>query len=335
MIMQPEEFRQGRNREQDRLTRELRLQNESSEDRERRLAIRRERDRRSRENETNEDRRLRLDRVRDLRRLRVLNESSENRQIRVEKKCVLTRGHRQNVINEKRERLRQADIENGFLFFDNFDRVTEECNGYYPHDKFVNSHNDNDWAKAKESEMFGYQKMRGYQSLELFWNKKCEYCHAMYLDGETPAFMKKCCGSFKFHGMECEPTGLPDLKPLLPSIKKAIAEEPVHMSKYAQTYNNLLSFGATGVENKRGGGFERGFRGPHAATINGRTYHKTHDQSSSNPSSGLGYIFFDNLQKLNENSEKFEDLRHDILQVIYEDLKSNNSIAQEVSNLGK
>jgi len=76
-------------------------------------------------------------------------------------------------------------------------------------------------------------------------------------------------------------------------------------------------------------------RGPHAATINGRTYHKTHDQSSSNPSSGLGYIFFDNLQKLNENSEKFEDLRQDILQRIYEDLKLNNSIAQEVSNLGK
>jgi len=175
MIMQPEEFRQGRNREQDRLTRELRLQNESiedrerrlredsvgqrslrqnesSEERERRLAIERERGRRRRENESSENRRLRLDRDRERRRLRVLNESSENRQIRVEKKCVLTRGHRQNVINEKRARLRQADIENGFLFFDNFDRVTEECNGYYPHDKFVNSHNDNDWAKAKESE---------------------------------------------------------------------------------------------------------------------------------------------------------------------------------------
>jgi hypothetical protein len=263
------------------------------------------------------------------------NEASENRGLRLNREIERKRGYRQNVINEKRECRRQADENGDYLFFENFDRETKDCNGYYPHDKFVNSHNDNDWAKAKESEMFGYQKMRGYQSLELFWNKKCEYCHAMYLDGETPAFMKKCCGSFKFHGMECEPTGLPDLKPLLPSIKKAIAEEPVHMSKYAQTYNNLLSFGATGVENKRGGGFERGFRGPHAATINGRTYHKTHDQSSSNPSSGLGYIFFDNLQKLNENSEKFEDLRQDILQGIYEDLKLNNSIAQEVSNLGK
>jgi hypothetical protein len=107
------------------------------------------------------------------------------------------------------------------------------------------------------------------------------------------------------------------------------------MSKYAQTYNNLLSFGSVGVDNKRGGGFEKGFKGPHAATINGRTYHKTHDQSSSNPSSGLGYIFFDNLQKLNENSEKFEELNQNILQSIYEDMKVNNAIAQEVLNLGK
>jgi hypothetical protein len=169
-----EEFHEARNRERDRLVlnlrgqnessedwerrlglRRLSRQNESSEDRERRLAIERERVRRLRENESSENRRLRLDRDRERRRLRVLNESSESRQIRVERKCVLTRGHRQNVINEKRERLRQADIENGILFFDNFDRVTEECNGYYPHDKFVNSHNDNDWVKAKKNEVFG------------------------------------------------------------------------------------------------------------------------------------------------------------------------------------
>ena len=135
--------------------------------------------------------------------------------------------------------------------------------------------------------------------------------------------------------MECVPWGLSDLHPLLPSVKEALIKYPVHMSKYSQTYNNLLSFGAIGVDNKRGGGFEKGFKGPHAATINGRTYHKTHDQSSSNPSSGLGYIFFDNLQKLNEKSEQFEHMKQDILQSVYEDIKRNNCIAKEILNLGK
>jgi hypothetical protein len=83
----------------------------------------------------------------------------------------------------------------------------------------------------------------------------------MYLDGESAAFMKKCCGSFKAHALQREdfPAGLRDLPPLLPSIKKAIKDEPIHMSKYAQMYNNLLSFGSVGVDNKRGGGFEKGF----------------------------------------------------------------------------
>jgi hypothetical protein len=147
--------------------------------------------------------------------------------------------------------------------------------------------------------------------------------------------MKKCCGSFKAHGRECEPYGLRDLPTFLPSIKEAIKEYPTHMSKHAQTYNNFLSCGAVGIDNKRGGGWERNFRGPHAATINGRTYHKTHDQSSSNPSSGIGYIFFDNLQKLNENSEKFDELKQSVLQDIYEDMTRNNVIAQEVYSLGK
>jgi hypothetical protein len=325
----------------------LRRQNEDIRVRDREQATLR------RQNESGENRQLRIERELDRTRLRLQNESIDNRQCRLDKNRERNSNYRQKErlrrqIESSENLQRQFDerrlkwqskggkiFDNGgFNYYDNFDKETKECNCYYTHHEFVKSHNMNDWEKAKESEVFGFQRMKGHQSLELYWNKKCGECHAMYLNGESQAFMKKCCGSFKPHGMSCEPTGVADLPPLLPSIKEAINNYPVHMSKYSQTYNNLLSFGAIGVDNKRGGGFEKGFKGPHAATLNGRTYHKTHDQSSSNPSSGLGYIFFDNLQKLNENSEKFEDMKQDILQTVYEDIKRNNCIAQEIMNLG-
>ena len=166
-----------------------------------------------RQNESIELRRRRLDQDR-LRKQRLReNESRDNCNIQCAKRKVQQRGRKHAV------------YDNGdFNFYDNFDRKTAMCNPYYKHHEFVNSHNDNDWEKAKQSEMFGFQRMQGHQSLELYWNKKCPECGAMYLDGESPAFMTKCCGSFKAHGMECIPSGLKDLPPLLTSIKKAIKD---------------------------------------------------------------------------------------------------------------
>ena len=61
------------------------------------------------------------------------------------------------------------------------------------------------------------------------------------------------------------PTGSANLPSLLSSIKNTIIDYPEQISKYAQTYNYLLSFSAVWVDNKRGGGFEKVFKGPHAA----------------------------------------------------------------------
>ena len=217
-------------------------------------------------------------------RLRRQNVSDEKRCDRLEKDRLRITQSRENEMVEayndrlqkdkrrKYQKRRTVVYDNGdFNFFDNFDKPTKDCKSYYKHNQFVNSHNDNDWEKAETSEMFGYQRMKGYQSLELFWNKKSGECGAMYLDGESAVFLKKCCGPLKAE-REDHPTGFGHLPPLLWSIKKAMKEEPIHMTKYAQTYNNLLSFGSVGVDNKRGGGFENGFKGPHAATINGRKY---------------------------------------------------------------
>jgi hypothetical protein len=47
------------------------------------------------------------------------------------------------------------------------------------------------------------------------------------------------------------------------------------MSGSSTTYNSMFAFGATGVENDRGGGYEHDdqYQGPSAVTMNGRTYH--------------------------------------------------------------
>jgi hypothetical protein len=81
-------------------------------------------------------------------------------------------------------------------------------------------------------------------------------------------------------------------------IRKAIIENPAHMSANATTYNNIMAFGATCVDNGNGGGFEKDFRGPYSVTIKGHTYHCTHDQRPSNPTSGLGVMFFEHSMQI-------------------------------------
>jgi hypothetical protein len=93
-------------------------------------------------------------------------------------------------------------------------------------------------------------------------------------------------------------------------ILKAIKEEPAHMSGSATTYNNIMAFGATCVDNNNDvGGFERDFRGPASVTIKGHTYHKTHDQRQSNPTSGLGVMFFENSTAIVTDLARAENTR--------------------------
>jgi hypothetical protein len=117
------------------------------------------------------------------------------------------------------------------------------------------------------------------------------------------------------------------------------------MSSNATTYNNILAFGATAVDNDSGGGFENNFRGTHAITIRGRIYHKLHDQSSSDPSSGMGFYLFDYPEAMRRRGEEQQEKRgnddarlivdSNILDSIYQDLQKYNAIAQEAHCLGK
>jgi len=122
------------------------------------------------------------------------------------------------------------------------------------------------------------------------------------LNSQSDAFLTKCCRT-------PQELSYPPEKPLTPMILKAIKEEPAHMSGNATTYNNICAYGATCVDNDTGGGFETDFRGPASVTIRGHTYHITHDQRQSNPTSGLGVMFFEHSMEIATDLARAENTR--------------------------
>ena len=186
---------------------------------------------------------------------------------------------------------------------DNFVLPTKECNPYYQNDKFVKSNAENDWFNAiKSDKWFGFRRVRGYKSLQYFWNRFCPNCGCRFLSGQSDAFLSKCCRT-------TQEASYPPERPLTPAILKAIKDDPAEMSANATTINNILAFGATCVDNDNGGGFQKDFRGPHSVTIKGKTYHKTHVQKQLNPSSGLGVMFFENSQNIAGDLARAENNR--------------------------
>ena len=57
---------------------------------------------------------------------------------------------------------------------------------------------------------------------------------------------------------------------------RQVAHSPLnnieHFSRNSARYNGVLSISATGIDNGKGGGWER-IQGPHAVKLCGRTYH--------------------------------------------------------------
>ena len=62
-----------------------------------------------------------------------------------------------------------------------------------------------------------------------------------------------------------------------------------HFSRNSARYNGILSISATGIDNGKGGGWER-IRGPHAVKLCGRTYHYL---PKTNSSGGIQHFILD------------------------------------------
>jgi hypothetical protein len=135
--------------------------------------------------------------------------------------------------------------------------------------------------------------------------------------------------------------GYPQLEPLDDVILEAIKSNHFNFSRNSSTYNNILSFGATGVENDKGGGWMK-VKGNHSAKINGRTYHTMHKAESADPSGGISYFTFDlptdvqnHAATINSRVKSVKDrVEEGLLVSIFKRMKVINPIAQELAEFG-
>ena len=135
----------------------------------------------------------------------------------------------------------------------------------------------------------------------------------------------------------------PKLEPLPESLKWLCLERGEHFGKLSAKYNNILSIGSTGVENEKGGGYEK-IVGDSAVKMNGRSYHFLN--TSARKMSGINYYTFDGLQdaqahaqSLNSGSTReqryMKKLEIGFLTTIFHELKGTNPFAQELQWIGQ
>jgi len=135
--------------------------------------------------------------------------------------------------------------------------------------------------------------------------------------------------------------GYPNLQPLDDVILEAIRSNHCNFSRNSSYYNNILAFGATGVENNTGGGMCK-VKGDHSAKINGRMYHHMRKAESADPSGGISYFTFDlpsevqnHGASLNSHVKSKKDCVDEGLLVrLFKRMKVINPIAKELSHFG-
>ena len=111
-------------------------------------------------------------------------------------------------------------------------------------------------------------------------------------------------------------------------------------NKNSNYYNNILSFGAIGVDNGRDNvGFEK-INGNHAVKLNGRTYFYLPNSGYKNK--GINYFLFDALHELTEYCDNFNNnsksntdcFREKVIMNLFKELKEINPYAEDLNLLG-
>jgi hypothetical protein len=131
------------------------------------------------------------------------------------------------------------------------------------------------------------------------------------------------------------------LAPLPPYLYYVIVNDE-RFSRVSSTYNNILSFAATGVSNDSSGGFVNSAQGDSCVTINGRTYHFFPTASNVNPSGGLSYFIFDLPEAVKRHADlcnsshngRFHNIDEDNLISLYEEMQTFNPLAHELRIAG-
>ena len=111
--------------------------------------------------------------------------------------------------------------------------------------------------------------------------------------------------------------------------QEVMVDNVKHFGRLSSTYNNILAISAVGVENERGGGWER-MLGDHSVTMNGRTYtYLPQAKTGTQMSGGISYFTFDKTAELAMASHtKFLQLkalkRNDRIQNLLDDLANSD-----------
>jgi hypothetical protein len=268
---------------QDVTSTKVRRANESAQEHNRRLNQDATSTKDHRANESLAERNLRLNQVATSTKVRRANESAQEHIDRMNQDTA-SHAKTRKLTGDKKAAEKADEIANED-YASNFNLPLRDRNAFYKNETFFkDSHNKYNWPKAiAGSWRFGHRRQPGYNSLEFHWSESCDHCGTSYLNGSSNSFRMKCC---KFNQNDsCR-----ELQPLIPEIDEVLKRSP-NFGRQSHGYNNRLSFGATGVENGKGGKFEN--KGPvSCVTIAGRLYHFVGNQNSLNLSSGLGYLFF-------------------------------------------
>jgi hypothetical protein len=200
------------------------------------------------------------------------------------------------------------------------------------------------------------------QSLTFHWDKPCRYgCGFIHLNVASKGDLQNCC----YGGKALAQDSWPSLSHLPSYWVQLFQEELPHFSRSSSIYNNILALASTGVDNERGGGFERNMHGDHAVKLQGRTYHTfPRAQAGSDMTGGLSYFIFDDVDAMinhverinegtaarqyNSNEEQaadrgelqrsnryIETVRHDIIQRLKADLQVINPFARDLLHMGR
>jgi hypothetical protein len=107
--------------------------------------------------------------------------------------------------------------------------------------------------------------------IQQIWDDEnpCGYCFAVYLKSVTKSARKRCCNNGAYLMSD---SNFPKMEMLPESLKWLCLERGEHFGKLSAKYNNILSIASTGVENDKGGGYEK-IVGDSAVKMNGRSYH--------------------------------------------------------------
>eukprot|EP01035_Chromulina_nebulosa_P037257 gene37257-50284_t len=199
---------------------------------------------------------------------------------------------------------------------------------------------------------------RQWVPIQQVWDEDnpCSHCGRVWLKSVKKDARVRCC----YDGKAMDEQNIwPKLQPLPNNIRQIIfgestifisdedgnrqvAHSPLnnieHFSRNSARYNGVLSISATGIDNGKGGGWER-IQGPHAVKLCGRTFHYL---PRSNSTGGIQHFILDKYTEALMHAQSFESnnsridttIKDSILRAFWDTLHSMNKFVQHCKIIG-